>query len=70
MKTKIIAMMLVVSIVFGVTYYSFADTKDELNSQIDDIDEKIAQKEEEISEVEDNLSDAMKEVQDLVGQMI
>lgn len=70
MKTKIIAMILVVSIIFGTTYYSFAtDTKADLENQIDDIDEKISQKEEEIGEIQSNLSDTMKEVQDLVGQI-
>ena len=69
MKSKLIAALLIVSILFAETYYTFAATKTELNNQSSTLDTKIAEKKEEIAEVESNLSAAMQEVQSLVAQI-
>ncbi|MBR2290251.1 MAG: peptidoglycan DD-metalloendopeptidase family protein [Clostridia bacterium] len=71
MKSKMIAVMLIVSLLFGAfgTYYSFAASKTELNNQSSALDSKIAEKKEEIEEVESNLSAALKDVQTLVSQI-
>lgn len=71
MKSKLVWVMLIVSIILGAfeTYYVFGATKTELNNQSSELDNKIAKKEEEIGEVEAQLSDAMKEVQGLISQI-
>ena len=69
MKSKLIAVFLIVSILSAETYYTFAATKTELNNQSSELDTKIAEKKEKIAEVESNLSVAMKEVQELVAQI-
>lgn len=69
MKSKLLAAMLVISMLLCSFGYAFAATKSELNSQSNDLDSKIAEKKEEIEEVENNLSAAMKEVQSLVAQI-
>lgn len=69
MKSKLIAMLLIISMIFGISYYTFATTKTELNNQSSELDNKISEKKEEIEEVENNLSAAMKEVQTLVAQI-
>ena len=71
MKSKIMTIFLIVAILivsFG-TYYTFAATKSELNSQSSELDNKISEKKEEIEQVENNISAAMQEVQTLVAQI-
>lgn len=69
MKTKIIAMMLVVLLVFGVTYYSFAESLEGLKEEQNEINKRYEEVEAAHDEAQSNLSDALKEVQSLSSQI-
>ena len=71
MRIKVLALGVMFVMLFGIfsTYYTFGATKKELQNQSSDLDSKISSTQQEIGEIEDDLSEAMKEVQNLIGQI-